>query len=127
MLENIILSLGFYTATAIFTGYSIQFNFTMDLLKNTVYIKVSWKFYIFTWNISCHLVTTTCVFWVVTHTWIVTGISERLRRIRFNITVSAFSLWEVYKIQLFWKGLFFFKGAFKINYVNPPYPTCSNN
>ena len=41
MLENIILSLGFYTATAIFTGYSIQFNFTMDLLKNTVYIKVS--------------------------------------------------------------------------------------
>ena len=40
MLENIILSLGFYTARVIFTGYSIQFHCIMALLKNTVYIKV---------------------------------------------------------------------------------------
>ena len=112
MFENIILSLGFYMATVVFTGYSIQFHFIMALFKNTIYkscMKILYLHLKYQLSLSQqHMHVLGC------NTWIVTGISETLRKIRFNITVSAFSLWEVYKFLLFWKGFFFFfKGCLK--------------
>ena len=64
MFENIILSLGFYMATVIFTGYSIQLHFIMALFKSTIYKSFMKILYL---HLKYQLsVNSTCVFWVVT-------------------------------------------------------------